>query len=80
MDDCADQMPSGSVTVVNPASWATHPHQLAPLLATTAGCREGSRVVPDTRSMRVAYKLLTPSASLHSQASEVDQRQRRQCL
>jgi len=48
MDDRADQMPSGSVTVVNLASWAARPHQLAPLLAAATGRPEGSRVVPDT--------------------------------
>lgn len=47
MEERGDLMPDESVTVVNPESWSTRPHQLAPLLA-AAGRSKGSRVVPDT--------------------------------
>jgi excisionase family DNA binding protein len=47
--DERDGMPSGSVTVVNPASWASRPHELASLLAAAGGWPEGTKAIPDTR-------------------------------
>lgn len=72
MNDRADQMPSGSVTVVNPASWATRPHQLAPLLAAAADRPEGSRVVPDTTGLPpTAAFIVADPAYWSSRASEL---------
>jgi len=72
MDDRADQMPAASVTVVNPASWATRAHQLAPLLAAAAGRPEGSRVVPDaTGAPPTTTFLVADPAYWSTRASEL---------
>lgn len=48
IEDQGDGMPADSVIVVNPASWASRPHELAPFLAAAGGMPEGTRTVPDT--------------------------------
>jgi excisionase family DNA binding protein len=40
-------MPPGAVIVINPASWASRPHELGPLLAAAGARPEGARAVPD---------------------------------
>ncbi len=72
MDHNSDHMPKGSVTVVNPASWANRPHQLAPLLAAAAGQPESSRVVPDTTGAPPSTTLLVADPTYWaSRASEL---------
>lgn len=58
------EVPSDSVIVVNPSTWARSPLELGELLGAVAGCRPCGRVIPDS-SGRPAETTLTLTDPLY---------------